>query len=173
MACTEPANDAAVGTPRSPHAPCPLEALNIDCLTAILRASNLLADLGAFIRASPTVLRCFVSAKGLLLRDVMTNELGPAIRDALVMSLADGIFMFAAGSLPQTFDIAIRAWRESLLIERAPCVPRLDDDTAADMARLTRLVLHFVDLYISLRLRHFREVLDTPCAGEWGVSQTR
>ncbi|KAK4246121.1 hypothetical protein C7999DRAFT_33518 [Corynascus novoguineensis] len=171
MACTGPANDAAVGTPRSPHTPCPLEALNTNCLTAILRASNSLADLGAFIRASPTVLRCFVSAKALLLRDAMTNELGLAIRDALVMSLNDGIFMFAAGTLPQTFDIAICAWRESLLIERTPWVPLLDDDTAADVARLTRLVLHIVDLYISLRLRHFRETLDPPCASGWGLSQ--
>lgn len=117
MACTEPANDAAVGTPL---APCQLEALNTDCLTAILRASNSLADLSAFIRASPTVLRCFVSAKSLILRHVIINELGPAIRDALVMSLTDNTDMLGAGTVPRTFDIAIRGYRESLLTDRAP-----------------------------------------------------
>ncbi|KAK4236385.1 hypothetical protein C8A03DRAFT_35725 [Achaetomium macrosporum] len=101
----------------------------------MLRSSNSLADLGAFIRASPTVLRCFVSAKFLILRDVMINEPGPAIRDALIMSLTDNIDM-------------------------APWVPPLDDDTAADLARLTRLVLNFVDLYASLRRRYFRDALD-------------
>lgn len=63
MVCTGTANDTAVGTP-----PCYLEALNTDCLTAILRGSNPLPDLGAFIRASPTVLQCFLSAKFLILR---------------------------------------------------------------------------------------------------------
>jgi hypothetical protein len=101
----------------------------------------------------------------------MTNELRPAVRDAHVMCLTNNINMFAAGTFQQTFNNAIRALRESLLTDRPPRVPRLDDDTAADMARLIRLVLHFVDLYISLRLGHFK-ILDPPYAGEWNVSQT-
>lgn len=170
MACAEPANDTVVGSPSCQLEACQLEALNTDCLTAILRASNSLADLGAFIRASPTVLHCFVSAKSLILRDVIINELGPAIRDVLIMSLTDNIDMFAAGTVQQTLDIAIRGYRESLLTDRAPWAPALDNDTVADIARLTRLVLYFVDLYTSLRLRYFHEALDLHC-GEWGTSQ--
>lgn len=81
----------------------------MDCLIAILRMSNSLADLGAVIRASPIVLRCFVSAKALILRDVMVTELGPGIGDALIMSLTDKMDVFAAGTLDKTFDIVIHA----------------------------------------------------------------
>lgn len=50
-------------------------------------------------------------------------------------------------------------------------MPALDDDTAADMARLTRIVLEFVDFYTGLRLQHFGEALNPPRGG-WPVSQT-
>ncbi|KAL2198356.1 hypothetical protein P885DRAFT_32017 [Corynascus similis CBS 632.67] len=165
----EPCNDGAATQARC--SPCSLEGLNTDCMLAILCASDSLADLAALIRASPAALHCFVSAKALILREVMTNELGPAIRDAFIMSLTDNIDMFAAGSLQQTFHMAISGYREALSADAAPWVPALDVDTATDMARLTRIVLYFVDLYLHHRIRHFEEFLDPPC-GAWGTSRT-
>ncbi|KAL2167141.1 hypothetical protein VTG60DRAFT_1660 [Thermothelomyces hinnuleus] len=165
----------AVGAARAPPpagGPCPLEALNSDCLMAILRAISSLDDLSAMIRSSPAALRCFVSAKALILRDVMANELGPAIRDALIMSLTDDIDLFAADTFDRTFDIAISGYRESLAADTAPWVPALDADTAVDMARLTRIVLYFVDIYIHLRTQHFGQALDPPGGAAWKVSQT-
>ncbi|KAL2153268.1 hypothetical protein VTH82DRAFT_4423 [Thermothelomyces myriococcoides] len=152
---------------------CPLEALNSDCLLAILRAISSLDDLSAFIRSSPAALRCFASAKALILRDVMANELGPAIRDALIMSLTDDIDLFAAGSFNETFDIAINGYKEILAAyDEAPWVPIIDEETAIDTARLTRMVLYFVDIYIRLRTQHFGEILDGPGGAAWRASRT-
>ncbi|KAK4247707.1 hypothetical protein C7999DRAFT_14292 [Corynascus novoguineensis] len=165
----EPCSDGAVTQARC--GPCLLEGLNTDCMLAILCASDSLADLAALIRALPAALHCFVSAKALVLREVMTNELGPAIRDAFIMSLTDNIDMFAAGSLEQTFHMAISGYREALSADAAPWIPTLDVDTATDMARLTRIVLYFVDLYLHHRIRHFEEYSDQP-RGAWSTSRT-
>ena len=149
----------------------PLEALNTDCLTAILSASNSLSDLGAFIRASPVVFSAFRSTKGWILRCIITKELGPAIRDALVLSLPHNIDTNSSRGVVTTLNIAVRGYRERLQVDKPPWVRALDDDEIHDMARITRIVLYLADLYIHIRIRHFRQVLDPPCA-EWGVSPT-
>ncbi|KAK4147119.1 uncharacterized protein C8A04DRAFT_24915 [Dichotomopilus funicola] len=87
------------------------------------------------------------------------------------MSLTDGMDLFAAGTMEETLDIVIHAWRDAFSADAYPWVPALDEDTAADMARLTRIVVEFVDFYTGLRLQHFREALDPP-RGEWPVSPT-
>lgn len=56
---TPPSNDSA-------PPPCPLEEMNLDCITAVLPDINSLTDLGAFVRASrpsPADFGCFLSAK--------------------------------------------------------------------------------------------------------------
>ncbi|KAK3291651.1 uncharacterized protein B0H64DRAFT_446295 [Chaetomium fimeti] len=86
------------------------------------------------------------------------------------MSLTDGIDMLAAGTLEQAFDIAIGAYRQALIADKAPWVQGLDVDTAVHMARLTRPVVYFVDLYINIRIQYFRHKRGPPC-GTWSASQ--
>ena len=161
---TEPSSDSA---PQS----CPLEALNVDCILAVLSEVSSLADLSAFIRASPAVLECFLSAKASILLRVLTHELGPAVRDALVLSQTYNLDMFAAGTFEQTLDIAVGGYRECLLAETEPWVPAQDVETAVDMARLTRDVLFFADLYIRRQAQRFGHALDSP-RDEWRISRT-
>lgn len=70
-----------------------------------------------------------------------------------------------------TLSIAVRRYRECLQVDRPPWVRALDDDEIHNMARITGIVLYLANLYIHIRIRHFRQVLDPPCA-EWGVSPT-
>ncbi|KAJ4291352.1 hypothetical protein N0V88_006360 [Collariella sp. IMI 366227] len=151
--------------------PCLLEALNVDCLIAILSASNSLADLATFIHASPVIFHSFLAAKSSILCAVMTNELGPAIRDALVMSLTHNIDMLAADTILKTLELALATYQLRLLADKPPWIPPQDMDTAVNMAKLTRRVLHSADLYTSLRIAHFRRVLDPPCA-DWDIRLT-
>ncbi|KAH6854545.1 hypothetical protein B0I37DRAFT_33318 [Chaetomium sp. MPI-CAGE-AT-0009] len=95
---------------------CPLEALNMDCVVTVLSASDSLADLGAFIRASPAVLNYFLSAKVSIPCDLITKELGLTITDLFIISLTDGIDMLAAGTW--NGERAIR-WGHDLVPERA------------------------------------------------------
>jgi hypothetical protein len=143
----------------------------MDCLVAILSASNSLSDLGAFIRASPAVLNSFLLAKAPILCNVLTKELGPAVRDILIMSLTDDIDMLAAGTLEQTLDTAVGAYHQALQGHKAPWVSKtLDIDILVDMAKLTRVVVYFVDLYIITRIQYFKDDLDPSC-GTWSASQ--
>ncbi|KAL2255409.1 hypothetical protein VTK26DRAFT_3429 [Humicola hyalothermophila] len=162
----------------APPASCPLEALNPDCLIAVLSTSNSLNDLASFIRASPAIYNCFLLAKAPILCSVLANELGPAIRDLLIVSLTHGFdiseaekMLEAEGAGKQTFDFVIGGYREVLQVDQAPWVPALDLDTAVDMARLSRVFFYFADLYADVRIKYFTHVLDPPC-GNRSLSRT-
>lgn len=127
---------------------CPLDSLNIDCLIAILSSTNTLADLSSFIRASPAALSCFLAAKASILLSVLTSELGPAIRDALILSYTENLDILAAGTAEDTFEIALAGYRECLLHTEPPWVSPQDVTTASTMARLAKTALSFTDLYI-------------------------
>ncbi len=123
---TAPSTGQRTG-PRSDRVPtCPLETLNVDCILVILSEVNSLADLAAFIHASTTVLACFLSAKASILVRVLTHELGPAIRDAFVLSYTYNLDMFSAGTFEQTLDIAVGGYRECLLATTGPWIPSQD-----------------------------------------------
>ncbi|KAK3904109.1 hypothetical protein C8A05DRAFT_32118 [Staphylotrichum tortipilum] len=157
--------------PNSTSRACPLEALNVDCLIAILSSTNTLADLSAFIRASPAALASFFATKASILLSVLTNELGPAVRDALVLSCTEDLDSLAAGSIEQTFEIAIACFRECLLRDSSPWVSTQDVHTASAMARLARTALSFADLYIRQQRHIFTHFL-TPPGGTWSASLT-
>jgi hypothetical protein len=150
---------------------CLLEELNVDCLIAILSEINSLADLSAFIRASPAVFACFLLAKASILVRVVTHELGPAVRDALVLCCTENIDILAAGTIEQTLQIAVGGYRDCLVAARPPWVQAQDVDTAVGIARVARVALYFADLYIRQQIPHVEQVLDSrPCG--WNVSQT-
>ncbi|KAL2132333.1 hypothetical protein VTI74DRAFT_3937 [Chaetomium olivicolor] len=162
---TSPSNDSA---PPS----CPLEGLNVDCVVAILSEINSLADLGAFIRTSPGVFACFLSAKASILVRVLTHELGPAVRDALILCYTENIDMLAAETIDRTLEIAVGGYRQCLLTDKWPWVPAQDIDTAVGMARVARVALYFADLYIRQQIPLVEHALDYSAPGGWSVSQT-
>jgi hypothetical protein len=149
-----------MSTDREPS--CPLEALNMDCLGAILSASDSVTDLHAFIRASPALFNSFVAAKASILCRVVANELGPVTRDAFMMSLTDGIDMMAFGTLEQGLDIAVDVYRQVLRADSAPWIQIPDVNTAVGMARLTQVVRYFVDVYSNHRIQHIQNALNLP-----------
>ncbi|KAK4039561.1 hypothetical protein C8A01DRAFT_36435 [Parachaetomium inaequale] len=114
-----------------------------------------------------------MATKATILHDVLTNELGPAIRDASIVSLTDGIDMLATGTgtLEEALDTVVGRYHECLLVDKAPWVPALDVDTLVRMARITRIIRYFTDLYIEFRIQHFSHALDMP-RGDWRASPT-
>ncbi|KAK4115513.1 hypothetical protein N656DRAFT_842373 [Canariomyces notabilis] len=154
--------------PSPPSSPCLLNELSVDIVINILSASNTLADLSALIHASPFLYNCFLLAKASILRTVITNELGPAVRDAFVLANTD---MLTNLDFETKLDKAVKDYHRHHLAENAPWVTGIDAHTAAKMARLTRTVLFFVDIYTRVRLAYFRERSDDESV-DWPATLT-
>lgn len=151
---------------------CPLETLNADCLITILSLVPTLPDLASFIHASPVLFHAYLVGKPTILRAVLTLELGPAVRDALVLSFTEGLDMRSAGTPEQTLDVAVGAYRECRLMDGPPWVRGEDAATWAAMARIARVALGLAELYFAMELHVFRGAADRPPLGDWPATRT-
>lgn len=134
-----------------------LESLNADVLIAILAACDSFSDLASFIRASPIFLHAFLSAKATVLLHVVSNILGPAIRDAALLAQTSG---FDGEDRERKVDAAVQDYRARLHVTSAPWVTTLNADMALALVRVTRLAQFYIDLFSYFRFQYFAHRLD-------------
>jgi hypothetical protein len=139
---------------------CTLESLNTDVLIAILSACDSFSDLGSIIRASPTLLHAFLSAKAAVLLHVVSNILGPATRDAALLAQTSRFNPHDHEDLARKVDAAVQDYRTRLRVASAPWVTTLDAETAVALTHVTRLTQFFVHLFGYFRFRYFVHELD-------------
>ncbi|EHK21903.1 uncharacterized protein TRIVIDRAFT_201627 [Trichoderma virens Gv29-8] len=139
---------------------CALESLNTDVLITILSACDSFSDLASIIRASPTLLHAFLSAKARVLLHVASNILGPATRDAALLAQTSRFDKDTHEELERAVDAAVLDYRARLHVANAPWVTMLDADTAVALTHVTRLAQFFVDLFVYFRFRYFGHELD-------------
>lgn len=142
---------------------CALESLNTDVLIAILSTCDSFSDLASFIRASPTLLHAFLSAKAAILLHVVSNILGPATRDAALLAQTSQFVCMGREDdedLECKVDAAVQDYRARLCVVSAPWVRTLDADTAVAMTHVTRLAQFYVDAFSYFRFRYFAHKLD-------------
>lgn len=157
-------------TTEPPAPPCTLETLNTDVIILILSATRNLDDLGALIRASPILYRGFLSAKTSILLRVGASNLGPAIRDAVILAYTDMKPFVNNNEYYDRVEETVAIYRLRLLQERALWTTDISIQMAICIVRLNRIIQYFVDLYISVRLAYFERNLYPPC--HWSVTIT-
>ncbi|KAK8069965.1 hypothetical protein PG994_006581 [Apiospora phragmitis] len=127
-----------------------LELLLPELLEIILAATGL-DDLHAFIRASPTLYRVFCQTKASIILKVCANDLGPAIRDAIILA--------SVGYARE--DEAVAAWKDRLLSRKDRWLKGVSTDEALTgiVVTINRTVQYFVDFYTRSRFTRFEKRL--------------
>lgn len=98
---------------------CALEVLNTDVIILILSDAGTLEDLGALIRASPILYRESLSAKKSILLRVGAYNLGPAVRDAVILAYMEMKPFVNDKEYYDRVEETVAIYRLSLLQERA------------------------------------------------------
>ncbi|KAK8044403.1 hypothetical protein PG993_004427 [Apiospora rasikravindrae] len=131
-----------------------LESLPADVLILILTAVTSPDDLYALIRASPTVHHVFSQKKAPILLKVCAQQLGPAIRDAMVLVHTE-LHPCTAGPVHDYLarvEEAVAAWRYRLLAGEDQWLDGgISIEEAVQLARACKTVQFFVDLYAQVR----------------------
>ncbi|KAJ6438260.1 alpha-L-fucosidase [Purpureocillium lavendulum] len=136
-----------------------LESVNADVLIAILAACDSFSDLASCIRASPTLLHAFLSAKATVLLHVVSNILGPATRDAALLARTSG-FNGEDHEREREVDAAVQDYKARLRVTGVPWVTTLDADAAVALVRVTRLTQFYVNLFSYFRFHYFAQRRD-------------
>ncbi|KAK7943513.1 uncharacterized protein PG986_012626 [Apiospora aurea] len=125
-----------------------LEGLPVELLSGILSEATV-DGLYALIRASPTVYHVFRRTKASTLFKVCANDLGPAIRDAIILA--------SVGSAP--WDETRAAWAGRLLSRKDQWLAGVSNDEAlaTRVATINRTTQYFVDFYARTRFNFFEE----------------
>ncbi len=153
-------------TIRESRPTCTLESLHTDALVAILSVSRSVADLHAFIHASPLVYKCFLSAKKIILLGIVSRDLGPVIRDVAALSRMKQLDWYMEGYHHQARN-AMEECRQYLSDFEGVRGATLDE--IIQIVRINRTTQFFVDLCAAPRLAAFRRV----CPGaSYGLSIT-
>ncbi|KAK7932282.1 hypothetical protein PG985_002994 [Apiospora marii] len=124
-----------------------LERLPPELLHIILSSTSL-DDLYAFIRASPTLYAVFRQTKASTLLKVCANDLGPAIRDAII-----------ASSDYAPAEEIVAAWKARLLSEEDRWLAGVltNEPLAIRVVHINRITQFFVDLYARIRFAYFEQ----------------
>jgi hypothetical protein len=143
-----------------------LEALPTEVLVAILSAARSPADLYAFIQASPRLYQVFKPVKQTVLLNIVHNDLGTALRDAVAAVLL---------TLPgETLQLATYVENVAEIIRRYEELPRggaglaaargLPWEVVIELIRLNRTVQFLMDEFAASRLPELRKI-DPDAAG--------
>ncbi|KAH6651586.1 hypothetical protein BKA67DRAFT_571282 [Truncatella angustata] len=152
---------------------CKLESLHTDVTILILSAVTSLEDLSALIRASPILYRTFLLAKTSILANISYGDLGPAIRDALILVHTERQ-PFSSGDrnvYNKRVEETVANWRTRLLSSKEDWLRGASEAEAEHLVRINRTVQYFVDLYARVRFTYFERELGSK-AGCWGLSIT-
>jgi len=134
---------------------CPLESLPTDALIAVMSAVDLSSDLKALIHASPIVYRSFLVARASILICVIRNDLGPVLRDALMLLYTKTLSRLDS-EYDSVLDNAVCQYRRLL---SGPCSEKnINSEIAIKIIQLNRVVQYFVDLYSTSRLSFLRQM---------------
>ncbi|KAK7992383.1 hypothetical protein PG988_001177 [Apiospora saccharicola] len=162
-----------------------LESLPPDILILILSAAATLEDLHALIRASPTLYQIFLQTKASTLLGICANQLGPAIRDAIILAHTN-LCPFESRPAEQyrvRVDEVVDEWRCHLLAGTNQWLARgISVQEAVQLVRINRAVQYLVDLYARSRFHKFGQAfkrIDQPqqqqsepvtVGGTWSLS---
>ncbi|KFA45431.1 hypothetical protein S40293_11525 [Stachybotrys chartarum IBT 40293] len=136
---------------------CSFETLGADILLAILCALHSPDALAALIRASPASYRRFSSAKSLILARLVTNQLGPAVHDAVLLTETT---RFSGENHEAEVDAKVCDYSERLQAIGPPA--GLDEQAAVHLVKVSRTIFYFADLYARLRMEYFQKHLRPP-----------
>ncbi|KAK8045093.1 subtilase [Apiospora rasikravindrae] len=140
---------------------CHLHSLPVDGLVALLSASVSLADLYAFIRASPLLYEVFLKSKTAILLEICSRDEGPVIRD------------YVAFSLTAPLDWYTEAYRSEALeaVQRYQGLPPgrnatmgITEDQVIAIIQFQRTVQFFLNLYAATRLAVLEAIRGQPAA---------
>ncbi|KAK8131137.1 hypothetical protein PG984_007575 [Apiospora sp. TS-2023a] len=135
-----------------------LESLPPDVLILILSAAATLEDLHALIRASPTLYQIFRQTKASTLLGICANQLGPAVRDAIILAHTN-LHPFESRPAKQyrvRVDEVVDEWRRHLLAGNSQWLSRgVSVQEAVQLVRINRAVQYLVDLYAQSRFHKF------------------
>ncbi|KAK7943810.1 uncharacterized protein PG986_012923 [Apiospora aurea] len=164
-----------------------LESLPADVLILILTAVTSLDDLCPLIRASPTVYQLFSQKKASILLKVCAHQLGPSIRDAMVLVHTE-LHSFTPYPLEvyrDRVDETIAGWRRRLLAGKEQWLDgSVSAEEAVQLARVCRTAQFFVDSYARERFADFERNKKDTCrenrqqeaarygTGTWSLSAT-
>ena len=145
---------------------CPLELLHGDALFEVLSAVGSISDLSAFIRATPVVYGCFTANKRAILLNVVSQSLGPVIREALALSRIEKLDFHDVNYFKLAAD-SIHLYGR-LLLDPCPLTKGLDNGMVTKLARITGTTEFFVDICASPNLR----LIETVCGeGVWPLTE--
>ncbi|KAK8047482.1 hypothetical protein PG996_015546 [Apiospora saccharicola] len=145
-------------------ASCGLESLPVDVLVPILSASDSLADLHAFIRASHWLYRVFLGSKRAILLAIVSKDAGPVTRDYVALLLTPKL------------DPCHAYYHDNLLggIRKYQAVPPGSEATMGitveqviDIIRLQRTVHFYIGLYELTQLPRLEQEYTPAAATPW------
>lgn len=140
---------------------CKLESLNDDVLIYILYTCDSFKDLGSLIKASPVMLRTFLSVKAALLLAISNNILGPAVRDATVLMQTDQIRCNRRSDEEHSrkVDAVVEGYKARLcaMDEQPWLQPPHDMNAVMTLARITRIVQFYIELFVQFRFPLFED----------------
>ncbi|KAH7309862.1 hypothetical protein B0I35DRAFT_440737 [Stachybotrys elegans] len=135
----------------------PLERVPEDVRVAIMSGFDSVQGLGSLIKSSPVFYRTFLSFKSYILVRVVCNILGPVAMDARVLAQTS---RFSDEDHDKQTKAGVQKYYESLQKRGASWGSGLRTETVMQLAKWTRIVEYFVDLYILFHLDYFRHNLD-------------
>ncbi|KAI3317280.1 hypothetical protein HD806DRAFT_515443 [Xylariaceae sp. AK1471] len=128
---------------------CLIESLPTDLLVAIMSTCYSLADLRAFIYASPILYDGFLSAKRTVLLEIVARDLGPGIREAVALALVGVLDPHREGFHHQAKH-AIQ--RYAALPAGRMATRGITIDHVINIIRVNRAVQFFVGWFVSSRV---------------------
>jgi hypothetical protein len=152
---------------------CPLESLTTDVLIAVMARTHSSADLSAFIHASPLLYASFLEGKFTILLGLVSRNLGPALRDAIILSRTPKLVWELRDPKDDVAQLAFidnHMQQYQHLLNKPVSMVGIDLDTLIDVVHCNRDIQYFVDWFHTMKFSYFRR-MDPDCIRPWSINE--